>query len=740
MAIKYLDAKRIRGIFKAGKVGAKNWKSTTGNSAIQLGTTALATGDFTVGMWVKRNTTQTACIYATDDAGGSNGKITIKWHNDSNYGLWLVYDGSTHIKIGSHGGETGTWRHVTVTGINNSGTLTLTLYVDGAVATPSGSGGTSNPTTSSTTTRSDNTAKTIGNENTAGDGLIGELDEFFIYNRGLSTSEVLSIANGTKKPDDSSLNTSSSLKCYLPLDADYNDASGLGNNGTESSAGNLDGNGALVAETEVDDKATLLNSSAVGSDGNWTTVTALTADTSTATPTNLDTASWDCNGASGDTTKISLTGGQIFPKDSSFTFSTWIKPSSQQTACLIDDDGGTNSVVVFVQGGGTALEFTVKKDGSTSVGTEASYTFSSGSWYNIVCTFDKDTGTTKSYVNYSTTVQTATNSSVDTCATNTAWKMIGNGSETYGGLMLESAIWDKVLTDSERSSLYDSGDGAKANTIASDNLICYWNGADVSAPITNDGINKSNLPENTLFEETDTRKIYWLQDNAWKPVYPDYETDFSTRTGWTAFADSGHSNKILIDTSTERLNWLVQNVSNKRWVEWRYCLGTDTNVESKWILRFKFHFTSGDANTPVFVLVSNDKDNGTNEWQRACGLMFQDDGGSSFRAIVPNGTGSGTDFCNTNLTTVISNSITPVDGRDYWIELLKSPTQLILNVYSDEYDTLLGTATRSAAENDIKDQRVIKIMNHRCSGSSNTMSGWIDDMKFWNGINTTGDL
>ena len=34
----------------------------------------------------------------------------------------------------------------------------------------------------------------------------------------------------------------------------------------------------------------------------------------------------------------------------------------------------------------------------------------------------------------------------------------------------------------------------------------------------------------------------------------------------------------------------------------------------------------------------------------------------------------------------------------------------------------------------------IKIMNHRCSGSSNTMSGWIDDMKFWNGIDTNGDL
>ncbi len=300
----------------------------------------------------------------------------------------------------------------------------------------------------------------------------------------------------------------------------------------------------------TDDKATLIDTSKLGTDGNWTTVTALTADTSTATPTNLDTASWDCNGGSSDTTKISLTNAQIFPKDSSFTFSTWIKPSSQQTACLIDDDGGTNSVIVFVQGGGTALEFTVKKDGSTSVGTEANYTFSSGSWYNIVCTFDKDTGTTKSYVNYSTTVQTATNSSVDTCATNTAWKMIGNGSETYGGLMLESAIWDKVLTDNERRDLYyggsggsggSAGAGKKANTIASDNLICYWNGADVSAPITNGGASNKELPAGTRFEEVDTRKIY-------RRFVGGYDAGIGSDADWTTITDLAMNSTVSSPT------------------------------------------------------------------------------------------------------------------------------------------------------------------------------------------------
>ena len=463
MTIKYLDAKRIRGVLKTGKVGAKNWKSTTGNSGIQLGTTALATGDFTVGMWVKRNTTQTACIYATDDAGGASGKITLKWHDDTNYGMWATYDGTTHIKIGSLGGETGVWRHVALTGIDNSGTITLTLYINGAVATPSGSGGTSNPTTDSTTTRSDNTAKTIGNENTAGDGLIGELDEFFIYNRGLSTSEVLSIANGTKKPDDSSLNTSSSLKCYLPLDVDYNDASGLGNNGTESSAGNLDGNGALVAETEVDDKATLVTAASSG-----TAITQSTASAHSAIRTG-DKEEFGMRCAAGS----ALNG--ITPSNITLTLKKVGSPTGNCYVKIYREASGSTETAVYTS---PAL------DVSTITTSDVDYTFDLGSATEI----DDD------------------------------YKIIFN----YVGGSSGNDI--RIAYDPNNS--YDGNDTGLTirNTAGSGNFDTAHNNGYEMKFVLRYGVTSAStdLPENTIFEEIDTKKYYWLQDIEWKETYPLY--------------------------------------------------------------------------------------------------------------------------------------------------------------------------------------------------------------------------
>ena len=362
--------------------------------------------------------------------------------------------------------------------------------------------------------------------------------------------------------------------------------------------------GTVAATTTTqDDKATLVDSNMPASDANWTTVTALTADTSTATPTNLDTASWDCNGADGDTTKISLTGGQIFPKDSSFTFSTWIKPDSKQTFCILDDDGGTDSVVIFAAAGGDAVEYKVWKDASTHSGGEATFSggFAAGSWYNVVCTFDKDTGTTESYVNYSTNVNSDTEAGVTTVATNTSWKMIGNSSETYGGLMLESAIWNKVLTANERRDLYyggsggsggSAGAGKKANTIASANLVCYWDGSDITAPITNQStLVKTKIPENTLFEETDTYKTWWLQSSKWIPM-PTYSGVDSTWQQTDAGAD------FTIDTANNEVDYHNQVNANNVYFDLN---SIQTLSTSKWLIRYAVTQTGtssgGNGNT-----------------------------------------------------------------------------------------------------------------------------------------------
>jgi len=257
MAITYLSGGRIQGVLE--QITSKVWKSTTGNDGIQLDTDAIITGDFTVGFWAYRTATDTMCMFATNAAGDGNGNITIKWHVNTNYALWLVYNGSNHIKLTSDNYHSlaNTWKHITVKGENVSGTMNLTFYVDGV------SKGT---TTSSATTRTDTNLKTLGNEPNADEGVQGYIDDFFLFNRALSTAEVLSIADGSKKPDHSTLNTSSSLRCYLPLDIDYQDVSGQGNHGTESSVGSLAGNGVLSTDTDrggvavsTDEKATITN-------------------------------------------------------------------------------------------------------------------------------------------------------------------------------------------------------------------------------------------------------------------------------------------------------------------------------------------------------------------------------------------------------------------------------------------------------------------------------------------------
>ena len=46
----------------------------------------------------------------------------------------------------------------------------------------------------------------------------------------------------------------------------------------------------------------------------------------------------------------------------------------------------------------------------------------------------------------------------------------------------------------------------------------FWNSSDPSGTPTKSFAftDFSNLPVNTIFEETDTRSLYWLQDNEWK--------------------------------------------------------------------------------------------------------------------------------------------------------------------------------------------------------------------------------
>ena len=151
--------------------------------------------------------------------------------------------------------------------------------------------------------------------------------------------------------------------------------------------------------------------SGLGSTSDWTVALNLSTDTSTATPTNFPTVSWSADGTvAAGSTGIYMgaagsgtgAGAQIFPANSDFTISTWIRPSIYDTYCVLrgNDDP---SVVLYVAGGGAAVEFFVYKEGGTGSsyksGGEVSFTFSAGSWYHIVGTYDESNGYVKCYVN-----------------------------------------------------------------------------------------------------------------------------------------------------------------------------------------------------------------------------------------------------------------------------------------------------------------------------------------------------
>jgi len=227
--------------------------------------------------------------------------------------------------------------------------------------------------------------------------------------------------------------------------------------------------------------------SGLGSDGNWTTVTGLNTNDDIDTPSGLSdaglTKSWLSDGTS---TIISTDAGQLLPVDSDLTFCCWIYSTTiDETQCIFNSLAD-NLFVVYLAGGGTALEFIVKDGAGESSGGEEDYAFQANTWYMVAGTFEASTGKTVSYVYSGGALKTVATDPIRTVATNTDWKMMGHtGDETFNGRILSPAIWNVQLNSSELAELFASGAGIEMNTIQKDKIVCYWDSQTASAPILN---------------------------------------------------------------------------------------------------------------------------------------------------------------------------------------------------------------------------------------------------------------
>ena len=147
--------------------------------------------DFSISTWVRLDTTA-ASRRVFDFGTGTSDYMYLTPTSGSTvrFGITTNGSGSEQVINGSTGLATGTWVHVTVTRIGTTGRM----YVNGTQV-GSNASMTLSPSSLGTTTQN-----WIGRSQSATNYLDGRVDDFRIYNRGLSAAEVTTIQSGSTTP------------------------------------------------------------------------------------------------------------------------------------------------------------------------------------------------------------------------------------------------------------------------------------------------------------------------------------------------------------------------------------------------------------------------------------------------------------------------------------------------------------------------------------------------------------
>jgi len=230
--------------FTASQLGqAVNFDGTNDHASLPIGNVISNLNDFTIATWVRLDTTSawrrifdfgtgtTANMFLTPQSGSGAIRFAI-----------TTAGGGSEVQInGTSALPTGVWTHVTVTKLGNTGIL----YVNGAqvgqnISMPL------NPSSLGNTTNN-----WIGRSQYSDPYLDGQVDDFRIYNRALSGTEVQNLANSggptatptttgtptftptaTATPTITPTGTTGGLWAQYSFEGNANDSSGNARNGT----------------------------------------------------------------------------------------------------------------------------------------------------------------------------------------------------------------------------------------------------------------------------------------------------------------------------------------------------------------------------------------------------------------------------------------------------------------------------------------------------------------------------
>lgn len=314
------------------------------------------------------------------------------------------------------------------------------------------------------------------------------------------------------------------------------------------------------------------------------------------------------------------------------------------------------------------------------------------------------------------------------------------------------------------SSNYDGTSGFKNDTVTGDKLdrISMWHGSSNPTAGTND------IPTNGLFLNTTDGIIYENTGTLASPTWtarttgtidpdigiyphsttigdytqptsatassvaddtPSFQDDFSGADAW-ADADS---TKIGVDTTDDRLEFIcVRDTGNRKCV---YDLGAGNVSDTAWILRCKLHFTSltaGDNSNIYIGLSSASQTTAPGGAQDSIGCIARNEAASKlFVACDSDGAALSTSDGTTALTWAATT--------DYFIEIKRTSatTYNITLSSTSAFSGDLASFTGRTVAATTASLRYIVVTDLDDNAPGGTMEGYVDDVKFWNGVTTT---
>ena len=312
-------------------------------------------------------------------------------------------------------------------------------------------------------------------------------------------------------------------------------------------------------------------------------------------------------------------------------------------------------------------------DGSTTITTSITG-IEDNAWHHIVLT---RSGSTVTAYKDGSSVSTHTYA-VDFPSPSTYLRIAQRGdSNQYCDAELdELSFWNRTLTGTDVTALYNSGGGKAVGTAT------------------------------------------WTMN-------PTYETDFSTSTGWSTATSN-------LNISSNRFNWSVPSGTTSSQVVRRDMGLIDP---SKWLLRCMWEPTSATANSDGTSLLMNfgfsdsavaltaSQDSITWQMNNSSGTVKMGinniAGGGIYNGTVP----------------VLDASIT---AKKYYIELSRDGDVMTGKSFTDAgFSVQNGVTQTKAIDTSITDLRYLIITEWESDGSTNgTFTGHLDDIQFYNGVTT----